>query len=95
MHEHHKGHHGHHHHGHEHPAEGTETLRKLLAMLEHWIDHGDSHVESYRDWAQKASGAGEEEISREIHLAIDDSESVNAHLKRAKAILAAKLVLKK
>jgi len=93
MHEHHRGYHEHHHHDHE--RHDTEALRRLLAMLEHWIDHGDSHVESYRDWAQKASGAGEEEISREIHLAIDDSESVNAHLKRAKAILAAKLVLKK
>jgi hypothetical protein len=95
MHDHHKGHHGHHHHDQEPPAEATETLRKLLAMLEHWIDHGDSHMDSYRDWGQKAVGAGEEEVAREIHLAIADSESVKNHLKRAKAILAAKLVLKK
>lgn len=91
----HKGHsHGHSHdHGHSH--EETEGLKKLLAMLEHWVEHGDSHVESYREWADKASHAGEEEIAREIHLAIDDSDSVKSHLKRAKAILAAKLVLKK
>ena len=93
MHEHHRGHHGQGHHDHEH--HDTEDLRRLLAMLEHWIDHGDSHLESYRDWAQKASGSGEEEIGREIHLAIDDSESAKVHLKRAKAILAAKLVLRK
>jgi hypothetical protein len=92
MHEHHKGHHGHHH---DHDQDSTDALRRLLAMLEHWIDHGDSHLESYREWVQKASGSGEEEIAREIHLAIDDSESVKNHLKRAKAILAAKLVLKK
>ena len=92
----HKGHHGHHHHhDDENPHGGDEDLRKLLAMLEHWIDHGDSHIESYREWAEKASAAGEEEIAREIHLAIGDSESVKGHLKRAKAILAAKLVLKK
>ena len=95
MHEHHKGHHGHHHHEHEHPSEGTETLRKLLAMLEHWVDHSDSHVVSYREWAQKAGGEGEEEIAREISLAIADSDTARDHLKRAKAILAAKLVLKK
>ncbi len=90
----HKGHS--HAHGHDqgHSHEDTEGLKKLHAMLEHWIDHGDSHVESYREWAGKASKAGEEEIAREIHLAIDDSESVKSHLKRAKAILAAKLVLK-
>ncbi len=91
-------HDNHKHHGHTHDQEqgqGTADLRKLLVMLEHWIEHGDSHVENYRDWAGKASAAGEEEIAKEIHLAIDDSESVKSHLKRAKAILAAKLVLKK
>jgi nickel/cobalt exporter len=88
-------HHGHHHHGHEHATAGTEELRKLLVLLEHWVEHDDSHVESYREWAQKASAAGEEEIAREIHLAIDDSATVQGHLKRAKAILAAKLVLRK
>lgn len=92
----HKGHshsHGHEHDHHNH--ESTEDLKKLQMMLEHWIEHDDSHVASYREWAQKASTAGEEEIAREIHLAIDDSASVQSHLKRAKAILAAKLVLRK
>ena len=95
MHEHHKGHHGHHHHDGDHQREDTEALRKLLAMLEHWIEHSDSHAASYLEWAQKASGAGEEEVSREISLAIAESDSAKNHLKRAKAILAAKLVLKK
>ena len=90
----HKGHHGHHHH-HDDQNSGADDLRKLLAMLEHWIDHGDSHVESYREWAAKASAAGEEEIAREIHLAIEASKSAKEHQKRAKAIAAAKLVLKK
>ena len=92
----HKGHSHNHSHDHEqHHQETTEDLRKLLLMLEHWIEHDDSHVASYREWAEKASAAGEEEIAREIHLAIDDSASVQGHLKRAKAILAAKLVLRK
>ncbi len=89
----HKGHS--HSHGHEHPLEETETLRKLQVMVDHWIEHGDSHAENYREWASKASEAGEEEIAKEMHLAIDDNESVKSHLKRAKAIIAAKLVLKK
>jgi ABC-type multidrug transport system ATPase subunit len=91
----HKGHTHPHAHGHEQPHEGTETLRKLLAMLEHWIEHSDSHAEGYREWAEKAGSAGEEEIAREIHLAVDDSDSAKNHLRRAKAILAAKLVLRK
>ena len=89
----HKGHtHGHHHH---HDDAGAEPLRKLLAMLEHWIEHSDSHTESYREWAERASTAGEEEVAREVHLAIDASNGARDHLKRAKAIVAAKLVLKK
>ena len=88
--------HKHHVHGQEHDhGPGNEDLKKLLLMLDHWIDHGDSHVENYREWAGKASAAGEDEIAREIHLAVDDSEAVKNHLKRAKAILAAKLILKK
>jgi len=92
MHDNHK-HHSHSHElGHDH---STENLLKLQVMLEHWIEHGDSHVDNYRDWAGKASAAGEDEIAKEIHLAIVDSESAKNHLKRAKAILAAKLILKK
>lgn len=83
-------------HKHNHSREEADgDLKKLQVMLEHWIEHGDSHVENYREWAAKASRSGEEEIAKEIHLAIDDSEAVKSHLKRAKAILAAKLVLKK
>lgn len=82
-------------HGHDHDPVETETLRKLQLMIEHWIEHGDSHVENFKEWAAKAGEAGEEEISREIHLAINDSDAVKKHLQRAKAILAAKLVLRK
>jgi len=92
MHDNHKHHSHHHDHDHSHD---TGDLRKLQAMLEHWIEHGDSHVDTYREWAEKASRAGEEEIAKEIHLAITDSDSIKNHLKRARAILAAKLVLKK
>jgi ABC-type multidrug transport system ATPase subunit len=91
----HKGHTHGHEHTHDHDAAATGDLRKLLVMLEHWVEHGDSHAENYREWAGKASQAGEEEIAREIHLAMNDNEAVKKHLQRAKAILAAKLVLKK
>lgn len=89
--------HTHHAHGqgHDHDDAETGTLRKLQVMIEHWIEHGDSHDENYREWAAKASKAGEEEIAKEIHLAIGDSASLKGHLKRAKAILDAKLVIRK
>lgn len=91
----HKGHS--HPHGHEHDRDegGTAIGRKLLALLEHWVEHSDSHVESYQAWAQKASEAGEEEIAREMHLAIQQTDAARDHLKRAKAVLAAKRVVGK
>ncbi len=73
MHENHK--HGAAAHDHD-QSQGTEDLRKLLVLLDHWIEHDDSHTESYREWAEKADTAGENEISREIHLAISDGEAV-------------------
>ena len=78
-------------HGHE-LLQDTEGLRRLQVMLDHWIEHGDSHVESFQEWALKAGESGEEEIAREIRLAIGDSEAIKDHLKRARAILAAKPV---
>jgi len=89
-------HHNHHGHSHRHEqSEASESLRKLQVILDHWIEHSDSHEENYREWAAKARDAGEEEIAREIHHAIDGSDEVKKHLQRAKAILAAKLVLNK
>ncbi len=87
--------HKHHTHIHDEHGGGADDLRKLQIMLDHWIEHGDTHAENYRDWAEKAGAAGEEEIAKEIYLAIDDNEAVKNHLKRARAILAAKLVLRK
>jgi len=95
MHDNHKHHSHGHDHDHDHGLAGTEVLRKLQVMIEHWIEHGDSHTENYREWASRASEAGEEEVSREIHLAIADSEAVKQHLQRAKAVLAARLVMRK
>lgn len=84
-------------HAHEDDSGGDreDLLKRLHLVLGHWIEHEDSHAESYREWAGKASSGGEEEIAREIHLAIEAAEAVKGHLKRAKAISAAKLVLRK
>lgn len=91
MHDHHK----HHSHGHSHKHEhgGAATLRTLYTVLEHWLEHCDSHNDTYKEWAATAHEVGEEEIAKEIYLAINENEAVKNHLKRAKAILAAKLVL--
>ena len=84
---------GHSHGGKEHvhsqernPA-GMDDRQKLAFMVDYWINHGDGHVESYREWAAKAGEAGEMEVAREIQRAMDDSDSARSHLIRAKTIL--------
>lgn len=89
MHKHHS------HHMHDHAHEGGEEIARIKIVLDHWIEHLDSHIEGYREWAEKADAAGEGDIAREIYLSIQGSESIRAHLKRARDIAAAKLVLKK
>ncbi|MFA5074142.1 MAG: hypothetical protein WC539_09650 [Nitrospirota bacterium] len=92
MHDNHKHHHSH---THQHTHQSADTLRELQTILEHEVDHNDDHQEQFKAWAAKAHEAGEEEIAKEIYLAVQDNETVKNHLKRAKAILAAKLVLMK
>jgi nickel/cobalt exporter len=85
----------HHHHAEVQDTAEDETLQKLLILLDHWIEHEGSHAEEYKAWAAKADAAGEQEVAREVHLAIEGGESVRGHLKRARSVLAAKLVLKR
>ncbi len=50
--------HNHHDHSHSHSHDhGTELPfeKKLEALFGHWIDHNDSHKESYLSWSLKAS----------------------------------------
>ncbi len=76
-------------------SKNIEDLHKLLVLIDHWIEHADSHAENYQEWAAKAHAAGESEVTRAIYLAIDGSGSVKDHLKRAKGILTEKLALNK
>ena len=79
---------------HEH-GHGSEDLGNCRSCSSTGSSTGTAMSRTTGNGLQKASQAGEEEIAKEIHLAIADSEAVKNHLKRAKAILAAKLVLKK
>jgi hypothetical protein len=40
-----------------------DEMEKLKHLLEHWIEHNEEHVKTYRDWAGKALAAGKPELS--------------------------------
>ncbi len=52
----------HHHHHHDDKKEMT-LKEQLTTLLEHWISHNGSHVNSYNDWAEKAEKENLEEVS--------------------------------
>ncbi|HEY3362435.1 MAG TPA: hypothetical protein VGK06_11620 [Methanosarcina sp.] len=53
-------------------------------MIEHWIEHNESHIESFKEWAQKAKKDGFLEASEDILEAASKIEESNKYLHRAK-----------
>ncbi|MDK2912536.1 MAG: hypothetical protein PWR29_1493 [Methanolobus sp.] len=39
---------------------------KLAHLLEHWVEHNESHSKSFREWAQKVRDAGYTELADDI-----------------------------
>jgi len=81
--------HGHPHtHEHEHTHEPVHEMsmeEKISTLLNHWIDHNNSHMETYRSWAQKAEDASLAEVAVLLKETAEVSgtitEKLNAALK--------------
>lgn len=95
-HEHDHGHghsHSHEHgHGHgknhvHHPPEEMTLEQKLEKLLTHWIDHNDSHKDTFFTWAARAKENGIESVGETIEQAGQLSEQVTILLKDALAAI--------
>ena len=53
-------------------------------MLLHWVNHNQSHEESFKEWVDKARNIGKEETAKSIEKAIEYMQKVNEMLKEAK-----------
>ncbi|HII93907.1 MAG TPA: hypothetical protein HA262_17645 [Methanosarcina sp.] len=53
-------------------------------MIEHWIEHNESHIESFKEWAQKAKKDGFLDASEDILGAASKIEEANKYLNKAK-----------
>jgi hypothetical protein len=60
-----------------------EEKKRLSVVIEHWIEHNESHMGEYKKWAQKAAALNLEEVQAQIEEAIRKLSSVNQHLERA------------
>ena len=43
-----------------------EEKKRLSIVIEHWIEHNQSHMRDYKKWAQKASTLNLREVQTEI-----------------------------
>ena len=64
----------------------TEELdnKKLSHLIDHWVEHNESHINSFREWAERAKKDGFLEASENIFEAAKTVEEANDLLKKAK-----------
>jgi len=64
----------------------TEELShdNLSHLIEHWIEHNDSHIKSFKEWAEKAKKDGFLEASEDILEAASKVEEANKLLDKAR-----------
>jgi hypothetical protein len=60
-----------------------EEQERLSVVIEHWIEHNESHRGEYEKWAQTAAALNLEEVRAQIEEAIRELSLVNRHLEEA------------
>ena len=60
-----------------------EDRKKLLVVIEHWIEHNESHMGEYKKWAQTAGELGLDFVKTEIEEAVGKLSQSNKHLEKA------------
>lgn len=53
-----------------------DDLERLKVMLEHWLEHNREHVQTYKEWAERADAMGRKDIARVLSDISLESERV-------------------
>ncbi len=61
-----------------------DQKEKLSVVIEHWIEHNQSHLGEYKKWAETAGDLGFDSVKAEIEEAMGKISQSNHHLERAK-----------
>jgi nickel/cobalt exporter len=64
-----------------------EENKRLSVVIEHWIEHNQSHMGEYKKWAERAGILGLVPVKSEIDEAIKKLSLINHHLEKALAAL--------
>lgn len=74
-----------HDHGHDHDTVVENKDEKTLnILLVHWVNHNQSHEESFQEWVEKAKAMGKTETADCIQKAIEYMNKANEMLVEAK-----------
>jgi hypothetical protein len=60
-----------------------DQKKKLSVVIEHWIEHNESHKGEYKKWAQTAGELGLDSAKTEIEEALERISQANHHLSKA------------
>ncbi len=60
-----------------------EEKKRLSVVIDHWIEHNESHMAEYRKWAQKAEELGLDVVKAEIEDAVEKLNQCNHSLQKA------------
>jgi hypothetical protein len=60
-----------------------DEKKKLSVVIEHWVEHNESHMGEYKKWAQRAGELGLDLVKAEIGEAMEKISQSNGHLKKA------------
>ncbi len=60
-----------------------DQKKKLSVVIEHWIEHNESHRGEYKKWAQTAGELGLDPVKTEIEEAMGKISQSNQHLAKA------------
>ena len=60
-----------------------DQKKKLSVVIEHWIEHNESHMGKYKKWAHTAGELGLDLIKAEIEEAVGKLSQSNQHLEKA------------
>jgi hypothetical protein len=60
-----------------------DQKKKLSVVIEHWIEHNESHMGEYKKWAHTAGELGLEMVKAEIEEAAGKLSQSNQHLEKA------------
>jgi hypothetical protein len=60
-----------------------DEKKRLSVVIDHWIEHNQSHMAEYQKWAEKAGQLGLESMKTNIQKAVENLNQCNLSLKEA------------